>query len=379
MTQAPVRAVVRLVLIVVAVVAILYLIYLVRRPLGWLFISIFLAVALSGPVNWLDRRMRRGVAIALVYLGLLAIPGLLLALIVPPLVTEIGKFADNVPQYARDVTEFVQENGRLRSLNEDYDITSRLEDEAGKLPGRVGGAAGTLRDLGVGLVNSVFALVTILVMTAFLLGSGRRWVDAALRLQPRERAVRLRRVLERMAAAVGGYVAGAMAIALIAGVLGYVVLTILGVPFRAPLAVIIALFSLIPLIGASIAAVIVGLVTLFHDFPTATIVWAVYAVLYQQLENHIIQPQIQKRTVDVHPFVVVVSVLFGSALLGVLGALVAIPAAASIQIAIREWWASRHDEGDVSPPSDEPPPTAAPGDDTQAVDPPAEEPPPAPA
>ena len=153
-----------------------------------------------------------------------------------------------------------------------------------------------------------------------------------------------------------GYVAGALTIAVIAGVVTYIVLTILGVPFRAPLAVLAGLFSLIPLVGATIAAVLIGLVTLFEDFPTATIIWTIWAILYQQLENHLIQPQIQKRTVHVHPFITIVAVLFGATLLGVLGAIVAIPVAASIQILIREYVDMRT----LSIKSPEPPPPAAP-------------------
>ena len=332
-----VRNIVRVVLVVVGVAIALYLLYLLRKPISWLLISIFLAVALSLPVNHLARRMRRGIAITVVYLGLLLVPILLIALIVPPLITEANNFADNVPQYARDVSEFVQENDRLRELNRDYDITSRLEEEAGKLPERLGGAAGTLRDVGFGIVNSAFALITILVLTAFLLGSGRGWVDRAISMRPPDQRQRLRRSINHMAQAVGGYVAGALTIALIAGIATYVVLWILGVPFRAPLAVIAGLFSLIPLVGATIAAVLIGVVTLFENFPTATIVWTIWAIAYQQIENHLIQPQIQRRTVHVHPFITIVAVLLGATLLGVLGALVAIPIAASIQILLREW------------------------------------------
>jgi predicted PurR-regulated permease PerM len=132
-------------------------------------------------------------------------------------------------------------------------------------------------------------------------------------------------------------VAGALTIAAIAGVATYIVLLILGVPFRGPLAVIAGLFSLIPLVGATIAAVLIGIVTLFENFPTATIVWVIWAIVYQQIENHVIQPQIQKRTVNVQPLITIVAVLFGATLLGVLGALVAIPVAASIQILVREY------------------------------------------
>ena len=159
-----------------------------------------------------------------------------------------------------------------------------------------------------------------------------------------------------MAAAVGGYVAGALLVAVVAGVLAYVVLAILGVPFRAPLALLFGLFSLIPLIGATIAAVLVGVVTLFTNFPIATIVWTAWAIVYQQVENSLIQPQVQRRTVNVHPFVVLVAVLFGSTLLGVLGALVAIPVAASIQIALAEWWEARRDAHPPAPPPPERPP-----------------------
>ena len=120
-------------------------------------------------------------------------------------------------------------------------------------------------------------------------------------------------------------------------------LTIIGAPFAAPLAVVAGLFSLVPLVGATIAAVLIGIVTLFGDFPTDTILWTVWAIVYQQIENNLIQPQVQKRTVNVNGFVVLVSVLFGATLLGVLGALVAIPIAASIQIVIREWWNYRRD------------------------------------
>ena len=363
------RTIVRTVLIVVGVALVLYIIFLLRRPIGWLLIATFLAIALSGPVNFLHQRMRRGFAITIVYLALLAVPVLLGAMIVPPLVTEVNNLAENAPKYADDVTSFVNENSRLRELNADYDITSRLEEEAGKLPSKLGGAAATLRDVGLGIVNSIFALVTILILTAFMLGSGRRWIQDGLRYLPEERAERIARVIGRSSYAVGAYVAGAFTQATIAGLLSYVVLLILGVPFAAPLALVIFFLDLIPLIGATIGAFVVGVVTLFSDFPTATIVWVIFSIVYQQVENNLIQPQIQKRAVDINPFLVVVAVLFGSALLGVLGALVAVPVAASIQIALHEYAQLRgiqprsapqkiSQPGDPDPPPDPPEPPA---------------------
>lgn len=349
------RVALRTVLIVVMVVLTLYLLYLLRRPIGWLLIATFLAVALSGPVNFLQRRMKRGLAITVVYLGLLAVPIGIGALIVPPLVSEANDLAQNAPQYARDVTSFVEDNERLRKLDQDYDITSKLREQAQKLPERLGGAASTLRDVGLGIVNSIFALVTILILTAFMLGGGRRWVAGGLRYLPEKRAARIERVLQRSALAVGNYVAGALFQATLAGVLAYIVLLILGVPFAGPLALIIFFLDLIPLVGASIGAVLVGVVTLFSNFPTATIIWIIWSIVYQQVENNLIQPQIQKRAVDINPFLVVVAVLFGGTLLGVLGALVAVPVAASIQIALREYLDAREIRPRQEPPPEMPP------------------------
>ena len=369
----PARTIARVVLIVIGVILALYLIYLLRKPLGWIFAAVFLAVALSGPVDFLNRRMRRGFAITLVYLGMLLIPVLLGSLIFPPIVTGVNDLAQNAPDYARDVTDYVQDNKRLRDINDDYQITDKLQEEAGKLPAKLGGAAEILRDVGFGIVNSIFALVTILILTAFLLGSGRSWVQRALELQPEGRRWRMRRALDRMGNAVGGYVAGVLIQATIAGILTYIVLAILGVPFKAPLAVLVFFFDLIPLVGATIAAVLVGIVTLFSGFPATTIIWTIWSIVYQQVENSVIQPQIQKRTVQVHPFVVMTSVLFGATLLGVPGALVAIPAAASIQIALREWFSHRRERivagegpspegpsGPAAPPGPAPPGPPAP-------------------
>jgi len=337
MATVSIRAVVRIVMIVVCCALALYLIYLLRKPIGWLLAALFLTIALSGPVNVLSRKMRRGFAITLVYLGLLLVPFLLAALIVPPLVSEGSKLADTAPEYANDVTNFVEKNERLQNLDRDYDLTAKLQEQAGKIPEQLGSAAGTVRDVGVGIASSIFTVLTILILAAFMLGSGRRWVDAGLRQLPHERGAQLRRVLDRSSKAISNYVGGALLQAGTAGILSFLVLTLLGVPFAAPLAILIFFLDLIPLVGATIGAVLVGVVTLFENFPTATIIWVIWSIVYQQVENNLVQPQIQKRAVNVHPFVVIVSVLFGAQLLGVLGAIVAVPVAATLHIIVREY------------------------------------------
>jgi predicted PurR-regulated permease PerM len=338
------RGVFKVVLVVLVTGLAVVVVYALRKPLTFVFIAGFLAIALAQPVAFFERRMRRGFAITVVYLLLLGIPIGIGALLIPPIVRSVADFANNVPSYVDDAKKYVNKNKTLRHIDKQYDITGKLEEQAGKLPGKAGAAASTLADIGSTLVSGAFALVTILILTAFMLGGGARWYEGFIALQPAERRDRLRRVLEHSAGAISGYVAGALLQATVAGVTALAVLSILGVPFAAALALIMGLFDLIPVIGATIGAVIIGLFTIFADFPTSTIVWVIYSVVYQQFENSVIQPQIQKRTVNVNGFIVVVSVLFGSALFGVLGALTAIPVAASVQIAVREWWEWRAEQ-----------------------------------
>jgi predicted PurR-regulated permease PerM len=332
------RPILRVVLIVIAAALALYIIYLLRKPIGWIVIAAFIAIAVSGPVNLLSRWMRRGLAIALVYVAVILVPFFMLAILVPPIVTQMGNLARNAPQYAQDVSNFVSDNKTLQELNEKYDLTKKLQDEAAQLPSKVGDAAGTLADVGAGIASSVFAGVTILILSIFMVGGGPRWRAAFLRLQSGERREALERLFDRIGAAVGNYVRGALLQALIAGVTSWIVLMVLGIDYPLALALVIFVLDLVPLVGATLGAILVGIVTLFTDFPTATIVWVVWSIVYQQVENNLIQPRIQSRAVKIEPVLVLVSVLFGATLFGVLGALLAVPAAASIQIAVREYW-----------------------------------------
>ena len=324
-------------LVVVAVVLTLLLIYLLRKPLTWIFVAGFIAIAVSGPITWLQQWMKRGLAIALVYVLLILTPFALIGLLVPPIVTQGNNLVHNLPQYAQEITDFVNKNERLRKLQQDYDLTGKLEEQAQKLPSRLGDAAGVLSDIGLGIVNSIFAAVTIIVLSIFIVGSGRRFLDAWARQYGPEREAWMHNLFGRIGNAIGNYVAGALVQATIAGFTAWIMLLILGVPYALPLAVIVFLLDLVPLVGATLGAIIVGIVTVFSDFPLDTIIWAIYAIVYQQVENSLIQPRIQARAVEVEPLVVLISVLFGSTLFGVLGALLAIPVAAAIQITIREY------------------------------------------
>jgi predicted PurR-regulated permease PerM len=330
-------AVARVVITVLAVLVAVGLLYLLRQPLTWLFLAAFLAIAVSGPVAWFSRRMPRGLAITITYLLLFLVPIALLLAIVPGVVKGVDQLVEAAPRYAADAERWVATNDWLRGLEQEYGILSELQSKLKDLPKLMGGVASWLGDLGLGVVNSGFALVNIVLMSMFLVGGGPRWTRALIERQPEHHAERLQRVLSGVGAAVGNYVMGALAQAFVAAVTTWIVLTVLDVPYAVGLAALTFVLDLIPLVGATIAGVLVGLVTVFTGFPTTTIIWAIWAVVYQQIENNLIQPQIQRRAVAVEPIVVLVSVLCGATLAGVLGAVLAIPVAASIQIVIREW------------------------------------------
>ena len=335
------RAVFRVILIVLTVIGTIVLVRLLWQPIAWIVIAMFLAVALSGPVNLLARRMRRGAAITIVYLTVLLVPVAIGSLILPPLVRQGVDFVNDLPRYSHDLQDEIQKNDRLRKINNDLKVTDQLDKFANDAPDKIGQAAGVLSDVGATLVSSLFAGFTIFVLSIFMVSRGRTWIDAGLDLRGGTSSEAIRAALDRISTAVGNYVGGAIVQATVAGVTAFIMLTILGVPFAGALALVMAFGDLIPLVGATLAAVLIGVVTLFNDFPADTIIWAIFAVGYQQFENYVIQPQIQKRAVELEPFVILVSVLFGGTLFGIPGALLAIPTAATFQISLQEWWRYR--------------------------------------
>src|SRR3954465_5616933 len=198
-SEIPARSIWRVVLIVVLAALTLYLFSLLRKPIGWVLTATFVAIALSGPVNRLNRHMRRGVPITLVYVPLTLVPVGLSALVLPPLVTQGTHLAEDLPDYAHDVQDYVNKNERLRKLDDKYDLTGQLQKQANELPAKIGDAAKVLSDIGLGLVNSVFALVNILILSIFIVAGGRGWTDAALKLRPEAERERMRRILDHTA------------------------------------------------------------------------------------------------------------------------------------------------------------------------------------
>lgn len=350
------RTVVKIFFTLVGLSALVYVLYLVRSVVILVFIAGFLAVALGPAVDALGRRgVPRAGSILLIYLAVIGLVIGVGLLVVPPVAEQVDGLARDVPGYVNDL----RDNRTFRQYDDRYDLSAKLTEQAQSLPSRLGDAASTLQAVTVGVFAAGVQLITVLTMTFFMLLDGRRLVGFGVRLRGRHEEDRLQRLAEDIYKSTAGYVAGVLTLGTIAGVSAFIVLTILGTPFAVPLAVLMFFLDLIPLVGATIAGVIIAAVTAFTGFPTDFVVWVIFFLVYQQLENNVMQPFVYRRAVSVSPLLVIISILIGSSLLGVLGALVAIPVAAALQIVIRDLWRNGDirttlPDGDVG--ADMPPP-----------------------
>ncbi|MDQ3163576.1 MAG: AI-2E family transporter [Actinomycetota bacterium] len=342
------RAILSVLGIILAAVVMIEIVQVARGVLIWIFIAIFLALALNPAVSWLQGHgvRRRGLAVLITYVGALIAIGAMTALFVPILVEQIDSFIQAVPGYVEDITSG---RGRLGFLEEEYQITERVRKAVGDGgASRLLGISGTALAVTKGVVTVIVGTVTIAFLTLFMLLEGPAWVERFYGLLPAHSQPRWRAVGHDIYRTVGGYVSGNLAISLIAGVVSTLVLLVLGVPFAVALGLLVALLDLIPLAGATIAAIIVTTVG-FLDSTTSGIVLLIFFLLYQQLENHVLQPVVYGRTVQLSPLAVLIAVLIGAELAGVIGALAAIPVAGTIQVILVDWL--KHRRGRIVEPA----------------------------
>ncbi len=329
------RTVFNVVGILIAVAAVLEVLWISRHVVVWVFIALFLALALNPAVDWLqDHRVTsRGAATGIVFVTTLATIVAVGALFVPTLVHQVSGFADHVPGYIEQTSKG---KGRFGFLEKKYHVATKarkaLKDGGAK---KLFGLSGTAVAVTKGVITAIVATLTIAFMTFFMLLEGPKWVERFFGLLRPESQGRWRAVGRDVYKTVGGYVTGNLLISLIAGAATTIVLLIVGVKYALALGLIVAILDLIPLAGATIAAIIVGIIAFLHSVP-AGIVVIVFFVVYQQLENHLLQPVVYGRTVELSPLTVLISVLIGAELAGVLGALAAIPVAGSLQVIIRD-------------------------------------------
>ena len=295
-----------------------------------IFIASFLAIGLNPAVSWLRRRgIPRGGAVAIVALVVLALLiGAIIAL-VPPLVTQSNELIKNVPDYVSQL----QRSKTINDLIERYDIMAKVTSavNAGTVGNAVGGVVG-----GAKLIfGTIFNTLTVLVLTIYFMAAFDRLRESAYSLVPASRRTRVRLLTDEILTKVGAYMVGALAIAVLAGISSFVLAMILGLAYPFALAVVVAVCDLIPQIGATLGAIVVSLVG-FASSLTDGLVCVAFFIVYQQVENYLIYPSVMRRSVKVSDVAAVVAALLGVALFGVVGALVAIPMVAAIQLIIRE-------------------------------------------
>lgn len=334
------RTVLRILGIAIAVAVVLEVVWISRHVLTWVAIAVFLALALDPLVCWIERRGRipRAPAIAVAYLLVAIVIVGVGATFVPKLVSEVNGFVQALPGYVHDLTHG---RGRLGFLERKYHIVEKVREQVEKGgASRLLGLSGAALAITKSVITIIVASITIVFLTFFMLLEGRAWVERFYALLPERSRPRWRRVGGDVYRTVGGYVTGNLLISLIAGVSATVVLLLMGVPYAVALGLLVALLDLIPLAGATVAGIVVVGISFLHSVP-AGIVLLVFIVVYQQLENHFLQPVIYGRTVQLSPLTVLIAVLVGAELAGILGALAAIPVAGTIQVIVRDMLAQR--------------------------------------
>jgi predicted PurR-regulated permease PerM len=330
----------RVILIVLGALVVLAVVWTARHILAWVLIALFLALALDPLVSAIQRRLRlrRSLAIGVAYLLVLVVAVAVGATFVPKLIDEMNGLVQALPGYVHDLTHG---RGRLGFLETKYHVVERIRAEIRKGgTGRVLGLSGEALSITKSVITIVVATITIVFLTFFMLLEGRDWAERFYSILPEQSQPRWRKIGDDIYSTVGGYVTGNILISVIAGASITIVLLIMGVPYAVALGLLVALLDLVPLAGATIAGVIVAIVSFLHSVP-AGIVAVTFFIVYQQLENHFLQPVIYGRTVKLSPLVVLVSVLVGAELAGIIGALAAIPVAGALQVIVRDQLAHR--------------------------------------
>ncbi|HYI45605.1 MAG TPA: AI-2E family transporter [Actinomycetota bacterium] len=316
-------------------------VFLARKLLVLVLVAAFLSVGLDPAIHKLQSwRLTRGQSIGLMLLLLVLVFVGFLAAVVPPLIEQIGLFATNLPDYVQQLAE---KNPRVEEFVNDRDIAARLGEATSNLPATVGGSAGKVLGAAGSVIASLFNSITVIVLTVYFSARLDAIKAGTLRLVPSSKRDRFQQLLDPILTKIGGYIAGNLVISVIAGIVSFIFLIIAGVPFPVALALWVAIADLIPLVGATLGAVPAVLVAFFSSLPLG-IATLIFFFLYQQFENYVIAPRVMTKAVDLSPAAVLVAALAGGSLLGVVGVLMAIPAAAALKLLAQELVIPRMEE-----------------------------------
>ncbi|HWL65905.1 MAG TPA: AI-2E family transporter [Actinomycetota bacterium] len=331
----------RVVFTVAAALLVLYGLYLVRSVLLLIAVGGFLAVGLDPAVRRLQGwGFKRGQAIGVILLAAIVVLVGFFAAVVPPLVEQVTRFATDLPDYIRQLAE---KNPRIEEYVTEQDIAARLQAATSSLPNTITGSFGTVLGFAGSIVGTIFTTLTVIVLTIYFSSSLEGIRAGTFKLVPRSRRDRVQELADPILTKIGSYIAGNVVISVIAGVVSFVFLLIAGVPFPVALALWVAIADLIPMVGATLGAVPAVVVAFFTSGPLG-IATLIFFVIYQQVENYVVAPRVMTKAVDLSPAAVLLSALAGAALLGVMGVLMAIPAAAAAKLIVQEVVVPRAEE-----------------------------------
>jgi predicted PurR-regulated permease PerM len=308
----------------------------------WIVAALFIALGLDPVVRWLEgRRLPRpiGILVAVSVLALAVIG--FFATLIPTIVEQVSELVRQAPEWIRNFLD----SELFRTVDAQFGVRDRITEELDKFvkdPEAIGGIFGGVLGFGSTVANGLFGALIVLVLSLYFLAAlpaMKRW---AYRLAPRSRRARVEALSEAITGSVGNYVIGQACVALLNATFAFIVMSILGVPFSVLLAFVVALLAFIPLVGGVIAAVVVLLVCLTLGWQTA-VIFAICYFAYLQFEAYFISPRIMQKAVAVPGAVAVISVIAGGSLLGVLGALIAIPTAAAVMLLMKEVFIVRQD------------------------------------
>jgi predicted PurR-regulated permease PerM len=317
--------------------------YTVRNIIVLVLIGLFVAVSLDPAVRWMVRKgVRHSIAVSIVIVGLLALFGLFMWSVVPPVVEQSGSLVTRLPDYIQELSD---KSRAIREVTDRYNLTDRLTSLVGSLPGQLAnGAFGFIQKL----FGTIASAVTVLVLAIYFMADMPRLQRGIVRLFPKPRRGRAAQIVAVVVDKVGAYMIGNIAISLFAGVATFICLQAVGVPYAVPLAITVGITDLIPMIGATLGAVIgVTVSVLTVGIWPRSIIVLVFFIAYQQFENYVIQPRVMRNAVDLSSVSVLVVALIGGTVLGLVGALMAIPIAAAIKVVLSPMVPGDDNEGET--------------------------------
>ena len=338
------RTLLRILLLIVLVILVLAALQKATHALILIFVAFFLAVALNAPVSWVSRhlpgpmRNNRPLALALSFLIVIAIIGVFVVSLIPPIARQTGAFVHNAPTLLQDV---YSSNSQASQIIAKYHLQSQIDAISGELSTKLQHSSDSAISAVIGVGSSVFSSLTILVLTFMMLIEGPRWLKVMYALIPEDRQEYVVRISRDMYKAVRGYVYGQVVLAGLAALLLLPGMLIFHVSYPIALMGVVFVCALIPMVGHFIGAAIVTTVAVFHS-PLSAVGILVYYILYQQIETYLIQPKIQSNSTDLSPLLVLMSLVVGVSFGGLVGGLVAIPIVACIRVWVVDYLRSRH-------------------------------------